>query len=120
MSRSKGYHYSQRVSIKRLMHGPLLGIIRRLFDQAGLHQKYHEPAPSPQQIHSMLEEACEKIEKPSRLVWLSVCLAGRRGEQADLLLIEACLVTENQAGKREKLYTICGTPKGFLRVVNGG
>ncbi|MEK7161263.1 MAG: hypothetical protein AAB729_01060, partial [Patescibacteria group bacterium] len=76
--------------------------------------------PSPQQIHRMLEEACEQVEKPNRLVSLNVYLAGSRGEQAELLLIEACMVTENQVGEREKVYTICGTPKGFLRVVNGG
>ncbi len=122
MSRNRGHRYQQWIGVKRLKHRILLDVIRRLFREAGLYHKYYMmDVPGAHTVCQCLTEAWQQTEgRPRQVQSLCFRVTRRTDEAEDMVLVEAVLITENQAVSRLKKYAVCGTPKGYLRTVNGG
>jgi len=121
VSRRNGYHDKRWIGVKRLRHRILQNVLSRLFSQVGIRHKYYSAGiPDAEELRERLSDAWRRLEdKPQQILELNVWVTRREGEFVDLVLITAVMHVENQAVSRRKSYTVCGTPKGYMRAVNG-
>lgn len=122
MSRRNGYHKTRWIGVKRLRHRVVQDVLCRLFKQTGIECKYYNTQiPGAAELCSRLSDAWRLLDdKPSQILSLDVWVTRRKGEVVDLVLVTVVLQVVNQVARRRKSLTVCGTPKGYVRAINGG